>query len=225
MRRPNEEIWPDMVGNSQEQWDVVYASREVEDLGWYEETPARCLDLIARSGLSKDEPILDVGVGTSTLVDALLDDGYTNIIGVDISTVALEKLGRRVSADGMDRVRLIVDDVINPTAMLDLRPVSLWHDRALLHFLLEDHETQAYVDTLRAMVREGGFVVIAAFNLIGAKMCTGMNVKNYDHEMISDLLGEDFTMLDHFDHMHTTPGGAPRPYLYTFSRRTGVGGR
>jgi hypothetical protein len=168
---------------------------------------------------------LDVGVGASTLVDALLKEGFTDIVGVDISRVGLDKLAARLADEGRDRVRLIVDDITHPKDMLEVGPVSLWHDRAVLHFLLDDAQTRAYADTLRAMVREGGYVIISIFKKGGAKMCSGLNIKNYDHLMIQDLLGKDFTMLEHFDHLYHTPRGSPRPYLYTLSQRTGSSGR
>jgi hypothetical protein len=211
--------------NTQEHWDRVYTTREVESLGWYEESPETCLGLVTRSGIDKGEPILDVGVGASCLVDALVKGEYTDIIGVDISSVALDKLRARIGDDMEGNVRLIVDDVTRPTHMLDIGPVSLWHDRAVLHFLLEDSQVQAYFDTLRGMVRDGGYVIIATFNLEGARQCSGLDIRNYDHGMIADLLGEDFTMLDHFDHLYHTPGGAGRPYVYTLSRRKGASGR
>ena len=77
-------------------WEYVYASKEIDRLGWYEEAPEPSISLISRCSIDKDDPVLDVGAGASTLIDYLLDQGYDNIIAVDISETALQKLRRRL---------------------------------------------------------------------------------------------------------------------------------
>jgi cyclopropane fatty-acyl-phospholipid synthase-like methyltransferase len=210
-----------MGGSTKEHWDGIYSSKEVEALAWYEESPEQCLEMIARSGVAKDEPILDVGVGASTLIDALVEQGHSDIIGVDLSQVALDALRSRLGEGSKRTVRLMVDDITRPSAMLEVGPIAIWHDRALLHFLLEDEMVQAYFDTLRRMVREGGYAIIAVFSLEGAKMCSGLDLRNYSARMIDDLLGDDFEMVHQFDYVYTTPGGASKPYIYTLSKRKG----
>ena len=104
--------------------------------------------------------------------------------------------------------------------MKDLKNIALWHDRALLHFLLEEKERETYLSVLKKLVKKGGYVIIASFSLIGAKKCSGLNVMNYDQRMLSDYLGQDFDLIEHFDYIYYTPSGEERPYIYTLFKRT-----
>ena len=65
--------------NRQEHWNQIYQSKAPQELSWYEERPELSLEMIAASGVRKDAGIIDVGAGESTLVDCLLDAGYTRL--------------------------------------------------------------------------------------------------------------------------------------------------
>ncbi len=95
----------------------------------------------------------------------------------------------------------------------DLREIAVWHDRALLHFLLKENEQRMYLSTLKKVIKKGGYVIIAAFSLKGAKKCSGLDVKNYDQNMLVKFLGEDFTLLEYFDYTYHMPSGKQRPYI------------
>jgi len=62
-------------------------------------------------------------------------------------------------------------------------------------------------------------VIIAIFSLEGAKKCSGLDVVNYDHTMISQFLGNEFELLEHFPYLHIQPSGGKRPYAYTLFKR------
>lgn len=209
-----------MSDRMKEHWENVYASKEIRRLGWYEEVPEPSIRLISKCRIDKDDPILDVGAGASTLIDYLLEEGYGNIIAVDISEEAFSKLRERLGEEKSRQVRWITDDITLPERMESLGNIALWHDRALLHFLLGEKERRAYLTVLKKLVRKGGYVIIAVFSLTGAKKCSGLNVMNYDQRMLSDFLGEDFKLVDRFDYTYYTPTGEERPYVYTLFERT-----
>ncbi|MFH0860748.1 MAG: class I SAM-dependent methyltransferase [Candidatus Altiarchaeota archaeon] len=200
-------------------WEGVYGSYELDQLGWYEETPTQSLNLVSRCGLRREDAILDVGCGTSTFIDHLIQLGYTNLIAADISQAALEKLRKRLGPAKASHVRWIVDDISQPAQIQELHDIALWHDRAVLHFLLEEKRIETYFTTLKKVVRRGGYVIIAAFSLEGAKKCSGLDVRNYDQNMLSERLGNEFKLLQSFNHTHHTPSGKPRPYVYTLFQR------
>ena len=208
-----------MNAGTKDHWNHVYASKEINRLGWYEAASEPSIRLISKCPIGKDGPVLDVGAGASTLIDYLLDQGYKNITAVDISETALQKLKERLGEEKSRRVGWIVDDITQPVHMSALSDVALWHDRALLHFLLEEKEREMYLTVLNKTVRNGGYVIIAAFSLTGAKNCSGLNVMNYDQRTLSDFLGKDYNLIEHFDHTYYTPSGQERPYLYTLFRR------
>lgn len=82
-----------------EHWNNVYSSNDTRKLGWYEETPKSSIKLLSKCDLDKDAAILDVGAGATTLIDFLIDIGYTNITVADISKVALGKLKERLGKE------------------------------------------------------------------------------------------------------------------------------
>lgn len=197
-----------------EHWDEIYDALDPDELTWYEEIPAPSIKLLSKCNINKDEPILDVGAGASTFIDYLVDQGFKNIIAADISEIALNKLKERLGKEKASAVKWIVDDITRPIHIQNLRDVAVWHDRAVLHFLLEEHQRQMYLSTMKNVIKKGGYVIIAAFSLKGAKKCSGLDVKNYDQDMLAEFLGEDFRLLEYFDYTYYMPSGKPRPYIY-----------
>lgn len=208
-----------MDTSPKEHWNEIYEALEPNELTWYEEIPEPSIRLLSQCHINKDEPVLDVGAGASTFIDYLIDRGFSNIIAADISEIALGRLKGRLGGQKASRVRWIVDDITEPVSIQDLSDIALWHDRAVLHFLLEEKQRRVYLSVLKKAVKKGGYVIIAAFSLTGAKKCTGLDIRNYDHNMLAEFLGRDFVLLDHFDYTHYTPSGEPKPYVYTLFRR------
>jgi hypothetical protein len=60
-------------------WNRKYSSKDVEYLGWFEEVPTPSLKLIEMCNLEFEDPILDVGAGTITLITSLIALGVRNI--------------------------------------------------------------------------------------------------------------------------------------------------
>ena len=210
---------PEMI-DYKNHWDNVYAKSELSKLGWYEETPQPSLDLIRSCNLKKNAVILDVGSGATTLIKNLIQDSYTNIIATDISKVALDRAKKLLDTKETKKIRWIADDITNPKNILQLKSVDLWHDRTVLHFLIEENQRKGYLETLRKLVRKEGFVIIAVFSLEGAKKCSGLDVKNYDHKMIEEYLGKDFKLKKYFPYQYQMPSGNTRPYVYTLFQRS-----
>lgn len=200
-------------------WDNVYSKSELNKLGWYEETPQPSLDLIRSCNLKKDAEILDVGSGASTLIKNLIQESYTNIVATDISKVALDRAKDLLDSNESNKIRWIVDDITDPKYLNESNSIDLWHDRTVLHFLLEETQQKGYLKTLKKLVRNEGFVIIAVFSLEGAKKCSGLDVKNYDHKMIEEYLGEEFNLLKYFSYLYHMPSGDSRPYVYTLFQR------
>jgi EEF1A lysine methyltransferase 2 len=200
-------------------WDKVYTKNELNKLGWYEETPQPSLDLINSCNLNKDAAILDVGSGTSTLIKNLIQNSYSHIVALDISQVALDRAKQLLTSEEVEKVNWVVDDVTNPGNLNQIGSIDLWHDRTVLHFLIEEKQQTGYLETLKKVVRKEGYVIIAVFSLEGAKKCSGLDVKNYDHKMIEEYLGKDFTLLNHFPYLYKMPSGDLRPYIYTLFQR------
>ncbi|MEN8239457.1 MAG: class I SAM-dependent methyltransferase [Actinomycetota bacterium] len=202
--------------SSQQHWDAVYRNRVPELVSWYQEYPALSLSFVAATGLGSDASVVDVGGGCSRLTDCLLDEGFTNLTVLDLSSVAIgygcERLGDRA-----DEVTWIEGDVLRQRfdATFDL-----WHDRAVLHFLVDPADQDRYVERLNAAVSIGGHVIIATFALDGPDKCSGLPVQRYGPEALSRTLGHEFEAVDFQHETHHTPTGATQQFLYGhFQRR------
>uniref|UniRef100_UPI002AB78998 class I SAM-dependent methyltransferase n=1 Tax=Paraburkholderia sp. J8-2 TaxID=2805440 RepID=UPI002AB78998 len=158
---------------SKEHWNHVYETKASTDVSWFQEHPRQSIELIEQSGVDKDAAIIDVGGGASTLVDDLIDKGYSELTVLDLSEAALEvareRLGERVQA-----VSWIVGDVTK--ADLPVHAFDVWHDRAVFHFLTSEAEREAYVRTVLRTVKPGGTVIVATFAEDGPERCSGLPV-------------------------------------------------
>ena len=173
------------------------------------------MDLIGAVAPARETRIIDTGGGASLLVDRLLDLGYDQVIVADISEAALDKARARLG-DRAGKVTWLVVDARN----LRLSPqVDLWHDRAVFHFLTEEADRQGYLDSVRAVLRPGGHVVIASFGPEGPDRCSGLAVERYDAAKIVETFGQGFELLRSFRQLHETPAGTTQQFTYALLRR------
>jgi SAM-dependent methyltransferase len=204
-----------MTISLKDHWNRKYSDTPITQLGWYESRSTPSLQFIENCGIPKDSNILDVGSGASTLIANLLDLGYHNLYAVDISDVALEKAKTLLAKELAAQVHWIVDDITHPVHVLKLQNVRVWHDRAVLHFLVEEQPRQTYHSLLQEIVAPGGFVIMAAFALDGATRCSGLPVQRYSKKSIQEFLGDRFKLLESLNYIYEMPSGDLRPYVYT----------
>ncbi len=202
----------------QHYWETIYNVVDHEKSGWYEKKPEPTIQLIEKSNISKDDHIFIAGAGTTTLVDYLLDNNYTNITVSDISSTALEILKERLK-DQANTINWLVDDLTHPEKLQQILPVDLWIDRAVFHFFTETEDQKTYIDLLNKLVKPSGKVIIATFNLKGATKCSGLPVRRYNELMLKEKLSPEFELQESFETLYTMPSGDTRPYLYTLFKK------
>jgi SAM-dependent methyltransferase len=202
-------------------WEHIYRSKLPTQVSWYQPHALRSLDLIRRVNPAPNGAILDVGGGASTLVDDLLDAGYQDITDLDLSPTALAearaRLGTRAST-----VRWIEADILD--ASLPKGAYSVWHDRAVFHFLTAPADRAQYVAQVRAALRPGGFVLVATFADDGPTRCSGLEVARYSAEALHAELGAPFRLMASEREEHVTPGGVRQSFLYCLCRMDKVEG-
>lgn len=196
--------------NRQQHWNQVYETKGPRDVSWYQRRPEVSLALIAAAGLSNDAGIIDVGGGTSVLVDCLLDAGYTGIAVLDLSGTALKESRARLRARAAE-IEWFEADV---TTFKPPHRFGLWHDRAVFHFLTAHDDRRGYVATLRQTLRPGGTVIIATFALGGPPKCSGLDVVRYDEQSILGELGTEFRLQEVRRETHVTPWESEQRFIY-----------
>ena len=194
-----------------EHWERHYSSRSEEELSWFEPAPSISLDLLLTPSLKKDSAILDVGGGSSRLVDALLDRGFANIHVLDIASPALEmsksRLGERASL-----VNWIPADITQWEAETTY---NAWHDRAVFHFLAADRDRRAYVAAMEKFLVPGALVVIGTFSTLGPERCSGLPVQRYSAHSLAAELGDGFRWTATRKMEHITPAGEMQHFQFS----------
>jgi cyclopropane fatty-acyl-phospholipid synthase-like methyltransferase len=186
----------------------------MDAVSWWQSVPGLSLDLVDRAGVDLDAAIIDVGAGWSTLVDHLLARGHRDLTAIDLSTTALETVRERIGPEGAD-VTLEVADVL---ALRPPRRYTLWHDRAVYHFLTEPDERADYLASLERSLAPGGWVVVATFGPQGPTTCSGLPIVRYSHEALAAQF-PGFEVVDTGGEDHSTPWGATQQFTALLLRQ------
>ena len=196
-------------------WETVYSTKAADAVSWYAPHLQTSLSYVRRTGLPRTAAVIDVGGGEATLVDDLLDAGFSDVSVLDISATALEVARRRLG-DRASRVDWIVGDVL--AHPFRRQSVDIWHDRAVFHFLTDDAQRKAYVANVLQALRPGGYAIVGAFGPQGPERCSGLPVCRYAADELHDEFGHRFTLMESRFDLHVTPWGAEQQFVYCFCR-------
>jgi rhodanese-related sulfurtransferase len=191
-------------------WDDVYRTRDLERVSWFQHDPAMSLRLVE----STPGSVVDVGAGTSFLVDRLLESGRTDVTVLDVSDAALE-LTRRRLGDAADRVTFEIADVVEWSPG---RQYDVWHDRATFHFLTDPAHRRRYIDLVAEAVAAGGVLVLATFAEDGPTRCSGLPTARYSAADLAELFSARFTLEHEERETHSTPAGTTQAFTWVTLR-------
>lgn len=196
-------------------WEQLYARKSPLEVSWYQADPESSLELIRKTGIEHDARILDVGGGTSMLVDRLAQMGYSTLAVLDISARALEHARQRLG-ERAAQVEWIESDV---TQFRPPHVYDVWHDRAVFHFLTDADERKQYVRVLNETLAPTGSVIVAAFTLDGPQSCSDLAVVRYDAAGLCAAFGPGFALMQQAAETHITPDGRQQKFgFYRFNR-------
>jgi len=204
------------MNGSQSHWEEIYAHRDPQLASWHEPAPQISLAVIDDLALPRDAGIIDVGGGTSSLAQALLEAGYADITVADISSSSIQRAKAHVGDDAQ-RIGWVQADVRSHDFG---RRYDLWHDRAVFHFMVDPADRDRYLNVLRCTLRVGGHAILATFGPDGPTRCSGLPVDRYDASKPSQILAPDFVAVSSRLYDHETPAGARQQFLYLLARRT-----
>ena len=205
------------TSDPQEHWSKVYGEKAATEVSWYQPSPEPSLDAIRRLNIQPTSSFIDVGGGASTLVDALLKEGWQEITVLDIAAPALEAAKARIGPLA-DKVHWEVADI---TDWSPVRKFDIWHDRAVFHFLTEPKQRVAYRQALEEGLTDGGLAIVATFALDGPERCSGLPVQRYDPATLAEVLGQSLELIEGWREEHVTPWGAKQSFNWCAFRKLG----
>jgi len=188
-------------------WEKIYSEKSPKEVSWTQEVPETSIEFFNDFKLSKTSPIIDVGGGESKFVDYLLAEGYKNISVLDISENALKRAKDRLGEKSKN-IEWIVCDIndFNPK-----KKYALWHDRAVFHFLTSSVEINRYVENVK--LNSENFIV-GTFSTSGPKKCSGLEISQYDKNLLSKLFEESMTInkVEYINHI--TPFETTQNFIF-----------
>lgn len=200
---------------NKEHWETVYETKTPNEVSWTQEIPETSLHFIDSFGLTKDAQIIDIGGGDSKLVDHLLEQGYKNITVLDISAKAIARAQKRLG-DQADKITWIISDIT------DFRPnntYDIWHDRATFHFLTTAEEISTYIHLIQQVAT--GYLVIGTFSENGPTKCSGLEIKQYSEQSLTEKFNKSFDKNCCITVDHTTPFATIQQFLFcSFKRKS-----
>lgn len=203
--------------NRKNHWENVYQTKSIDQVSWYREHLENSLQMIFQTNVGKEAAIIDVGGGSSTLVDDLLSHGFADVSVLDISGKALENSKMRLGqkADLVEWIEADITQISLPENHYDV-----WHDRAVFHFLTDENDRRKYVELVKKSLKVGGHVIVASFGLNGPKKCSGLDVVQYSPDSMHDEFGKSFELVKSISETHQTPFDTTQEFIYCYCRLT-----
>lgn len=198
------------MSESKQHWENVYRNKSPVEVSWYQQEPALSLSLISRIELPSNAPLIDVGGGSSTLVDRLIDEAYTDISVLDISGSALAHSKNRLGYRA-EKVHWYETDV---TRFVPPQRFALWHDRAVFHFLTDRADRENYIHVLQQALEPGGHAIMMTFAIDGPRKCSGLDIVQYDADKLATELGAGFELVETGHNIHHTPSGNQQKFAF-----------
>ena len=197
------------MGNKQ-YWETVYSGKEHSEVSWYQQTPAISLEFVRQMQIQRNSSVIDIGGGDSIFVDHLLALGFIDITVLDISEVAINKAKQRLGKKAR-LVKWVISDI---TDYVPDRNFDFWHDRATFHFLTTEEQVQQYLSIAQQALSSTGKMVIGTFSTSGPEKCSGLPVKQYTENGLSQLLKEWFKKIKCVATDHLTPFNTIQNFLF-----------
>ena len=199
--------------DNKKHWENIYQKKEIDGVSWYQKVPIESLQLIKKYSISNSDKIIDIGCGKSFLADNLLELNYTNISLVDISSNALKEVKDRLQNKSLN---FIETDILNFNSN---DKYDIWHDRAVFHFITDSEGIKKYISLCNEYIKKEGVLIIGTFAEDGPLKCSGLEIKRYSVDQISDLFKETFELVESFKMLHKTPFDTEQSFSFCVLRK------
>ena len=201
--------------NKKTHWETVYETKSDQQVSWFREHLDNSLQMILQTKVGKEAAIIDVGGGSSTLADDLLDNGFADVSVLDISAKALEKSRARLGEKAA-QIEWIEADITQVS--LPENHYDVWHDRAVFHFLTSAEDRRKYVELVMRSLKVGGHIIVASFGENGPMKCSGLDVVRYNPDSMHSEFGRNFKLVKSITETHETPFQTTQEFIYCYCR-------
>ena len=182
-------------------WENIYESKDEKSLSWFQKDVSPSINLIKKYINKNHKNFIDIGAGTSRLVDSIIKiRNIKKISLLDISSKALSINKKRLPQ--VYEINYITSEI---TQWEHDNIYDVWHDRAVFHFILSKDLINKYLSILDQSTKSGSIVIIGTFALDGPEKCSGLEIKKYSSNMLDKILGYKFKLLESVDQNHYTP--------------------
>ena len=199
--------------DNKQHWENIYQKKEIDGVSWYQKIPLESLQLIKKYSITNADKIIDVGCGKSFLADNLLELNYNDISLVDISSNALREVKERLKNK---TVNFIATDILNFNSN---DKYDIWHDRAVFHFITDVKGIKKYISLCNEYINKEGVLIIGTFAEDGPLKCSGLEIKRYSVDQLTNLFERNFELVESFKMLHKTPFDTEQSFLFCVFRK------
>ena len=196
-------------------WENIYSSKNEDGVSWFQEYPKTSIDLIEKYSINKSISIIDIGSGRSRILKNLIDNEYDNLTYLDISQEACSKSKISLGVK-QDLVQWYVENVLDFNTEKNF---SIWHDRAVFHFLISKDDVEKYKQVALKNIVQGGYLILGTFSENGPEKCSGLNVSRYSTESLKEIFNPEFKMIESFTIDHKTPFNTTQNFLFSIFKK------
>ena len=100
------------MDNLKAHWDTVWQTKAHDATSWYQEVPVVSLQFLAKAHLKNTAPLIDIGSGASSLLDAWLSLEFRDLTALDIAASAFIQSKQRLGVAAA-RVIFVEANVLN----------------------------------------------------------------------------------------------------------------
>lgn len=199
--------------DAKEHWEHIWRIRKPDEVSWYQKSPKASIDLIL-SLIPKNAKIIDVGGGASNLAGELLDARFEDITVLDISVRSIQSAKERLGKIG-EKIKWINCDI---REFMGDEQYSVWHDRALFHFLTSYEDITKYTKIVKNHLKKEGLFIVGTFSKKGPNMCSGLETVRYSEESIKKTFSDGFEHIQSFEEEHLTPQNKKQYFIWSVFR-------
>ena len=196
-------------------WENIYSSKNEDGVSWFQEYPKTSIDLIKKYSKNNSISIIDIGSGRSRILKNLIENEYEDLTYLDISKEACSK--SKISlGNKQDLVQWYVANILDFNTDNNF---SIWHDRAVFHFLTSREDIEKYKQVALKNILKGGYLILGTFSQNGPEKCSGLSVSRYSTESLKEIFNPEFKMIESFTIDHKTPFNTTQNFLFSIFKK------